>query len=357
MPLRLFLEKGISAAHNRGFLFLSRRMTAALLLLGVCFFLLRAVAQETEEWKFSNVGGDVSSGSALYDETSDSFVLTSSGAGLGTEGGDSFAWVCRDLQAGDFEITVLLDGAGEKGWAGLIVRENKEPRAAGFFVGARPDGKVGTWNEPEGEGETAFPYPQAPVWLRLLKKGETVAALVSEDGSVWEELDSCKPGKGGLTVGLMTAGGTARFGSIRMRERPGKKGNEGGLEPEIGDPGEPVAASAEISLGTGKATEKAVADASSPRMNALEGKVVYVDGDDGSDQWDGKALRKLLGKLTGPKRTIQAARAEAGLKGTVVIQQSATPYPLPVLTPPEEGELIIAPESGKEIIIQGDNVQ
>jgi hypothetical protein len=328
----------VSGGSRRGFLRISRRSVLFLIFLSGGCLALPAVAKQAEAWKFLNVGQPVPEGIGQHEEDSDGVLITSSGKGFAVKG-DSFSWVYQDVKGG-FDLTVLLDPVKGSGWAGLAFREGNETDDAGLFVGVRPDGSVGTWSQPEGEGEADFSPAGGPVWLRLQAKGSRVTALVSKDGSAWDELETKKFGGKGGKVGLLSAGVTAKFGGVTIRDlskaldadasTPGQGESDAGQgtkgSDSSGKGARPAAGTPDASLKQGKPGPGQV-------VTTVEGgKVrIYLNSSRGDDLFDGKqSEREATSGKKGPKRTFKKALAEALASSAtdieIIIEGDGTPY-------------------------------
>lgn len=165
-----------------------------------------AHVSECDDWTFDSIG-DGREGSA---ECVDGRVsLMASGSDIwGTM--DGFGFFHR-AHTGDLDIRVRVEAFEEVerfSKAGLMVRAGLEADAAyallfvagGDDVPLRLEGRRSAGAEAEllGTGELLRP----PAWLRLIRRGERVAALASADGESWSAVGGVDLGDEPLTIGL-----------------------------------------------------------------------------------------------------------------------------------------------------------
>jgi len=121
------------------------------------------------------------------------FVVTGSGDIWGNE--DAFQFVHQPL-TGDGVLTVrLADLEADWEWAkvGIMMRETLERGSKHAMLIATPQVGVHVQTRSQTLGSTASPASTeglAPVWLRLVREGADITALVSEDGASWSVLET-----------------------------------------------------------------------------------------------------------------------------------------------------------------------
>lgn len=141
-------------------------------------------------WSSQDIGAVGAAGNFTYNATTR--IYSVSGAGVGLDGAaDAFQFVNQSV-TGDIEITVRVDSISNNSpytQAGICVRNSLDPNAidAALYVSAQ-DGVNFTIRYATGERTTKYlglSTQAAPVWLRLVKVGDTVAGYVSSDGLSW----------------------------------------------------------------------------------------------------------------------------------------------------------------------------
>ncbi|MCW1883650.1 cadherin domain-containing protein [Luteolibacter flavescens] len=159
---------------------------------------------------------EMSIGSVLAGEGlgfGDAFLL--SGSGSLASRNDALHLVWQPL-SGDGTITARLDSVGNigsEGIAGLMIRDSLASNSRHVFIGVTGDGGYrwirrtttngNTSNSPSGTGATP------DVWLRLIRRDNTVTALKSADGVEWTSVGSLSAGfPVTCYFGLAVAGGS-----------------------------------------------------------------------------------------------------------------------------------------------------
>ncbi len=153
-----------------------------------------------EPWLEANIGDPTLTGNASYNEANGSFTIEGSGHDI-WETTDQFYYVYQPL-TGDGEITarVLLQNSSED-WAkaGVMIKESTIAGASNALLAVTPANGIAFqyefYNHISG-GSYTF-----PVWLKLMRSGNNIAAYTSPDGSNWSEV--------GSTVITMTDNATA----------------------------------------------------------------------------------------------------------------------------------------------------
>ncbi len=138
-------------------------------------------------WVTQDIGGVAAPGSAMF--TSDVFTITGSGSDIWNRA-DEFRYVYQPLE-GDGEIVARVrDLTNTNVWAktGLMIRSSLADNAAHASVyvtserGVALQWRTGAGNLTQHTGTPG----QAPVWLRLIRKGDVVTAYQSATGSAWQ---------------------------------------------------------------------------------------------------------------------------------------------------------------------------
>jgi regulation of enolase protein 1 (concanavalin A-like superfamily) len=143
-------------------------------------------------WELERIGKITGKSRAAH--KAGTFTLASSGNLAGKSDSGAFIW---QTLTGDGEIIARvngLDDAGKTSRAGLMIRDTLAANSRHVFIGVNGGGdfrwvrrtRTGgqTLMTPEGAG--AVPK----VWLRLVRKGETIIASKSANGSDWTRVGS-----------------------------------------------------------------------------------------------------------------------------------------------------------------------
>lgn len=160
----------------------------ALLVAG--FFLFGAVRQASAQtllpWINRDIGSPAADGTANV--SAEKMVVAGAGAIGGTR--DEFHFVYQRLE-GDVDVTVrvnALDGRDEAAKVGIMIRNSLAPAARHAFVAFSPD-KGLAFERRYAAGEhtrrTQAGTGAAPLWLRLVRKGDHFLAYRSVDGTSW----------------------------------------------------------------------------------------------------------------------------------------------------------------------------
>jgi len=128
-------------------------------------------------------------GGILFDPAAGVYKISGSGGDIGnTEDRGFFA---SQLVKGDFQITARILEKPTK--AGVMIRETLEgPSRMAFLAGTAASGVIFQYREETGGGTGLAGRPviasvdfRPPLYLRLVRKGNTVAAFVSSDGTTF----------------------------------------------------------------------------------------------------------------------------------------------------------------------------
>ena len=164
----------------------------------------------------------------------DRVVVTASGAAI-LGSADEFGFVPFTL-AGDGEIRarILSQTPGAPGYAlnpsakaGLMFRESLAPGARNVLVALMPSGLMFQWRE-FTKGVTMLRFKgaaTAPVWLKLARKGTSVAGFSSLDGVTWTMLGVRPFIAGPIHAGLVvnntaTQAATVVFDGVTITPKP-----------------------------------------------------------------------------------------------------------------------------------------
>jgi len=137
----------------------------------------------------TDIGNVGSMGVSFYDDSSDSFLVEASGSDIGG-GQDSFHYVYRQV-SGDFEaITQVSSLEATQGWAkaGLMVREGLTASAVNYSTLLTKDyGTAIISRSVEGEAASlsSISGASAPVWVKVVRQGNTLSSYTSANGIDW----------------------------------------------------------------------------------------------------------------------------------------------------------------------------
>ena len=160
-------------------------------------------------WIQQDIGSVGLTGSTTYLDST--FTLKGSGADI--EGAADGCHFVSQILSGDFVITARLASmANTDYWAkaGLIVRESNAVGAKNVALLVTPQGG-GTrmqWRNTEG-GNTSnheLSVRNAPLWLRILRSGNTFTGWQSDDGATWRNQHAVTlPMNSAVQIGLTVA--------------------------------------------------------------------------------------------------------------------------------------------------------
>ena len=157
-------------------------------------------------WTNQDVGSTGLAGSASYSNG----VFTVSGAGADVWGTtDAFQYVSQTT-SGDVQIVARVSAVQNTNTyakAGVMLRQSVAAGAAHVILDVRPDGTVELMTRSATNGSTAWLAGAAqglPVWLKLVRSGNTVTGYVSSNGSTWATVGSTTTSiPASAAVGLM----------------------------------------------------------------------------------------------------------------------------------------------------------
>ena len=164
-------------------------------------------------WAAGDIGRSTQKSSVSYiDET---FVIKAGGHDISGQA-DSFCYVSRELE-GDGQIVARLTGFAAKdkrAKAGLMIRSSTSAEAANLMVLVHQGGGAGTQHRAADRGPTSLLHAgeaKAPIWLRIVRRGNTVLSYRSRDGVEWDLLASEEMRlPRGMRVGLAVCGQGSR---------------------------------------------------------------------------------------------------------------------------------------------------
>jgi len=194
------------------------------------------------QWQMRDIGSVGSSG-GLQDD-GDSVTLTSTGADIwGRNDGFTFAY---QLLAGDGEIITRVDALDNTDpWAkaGLMVRQSLADDSPNAAVVITPTNGVRFQRRSRAGFSTAGlagSDTEAPYWLKLERRGNTIRAFDSADGNNWRQMfDGSLYLEGDAYIGLVVSShdlnrsAAATFSNIRV---VGTENSDSGYEDSVEDP-------------------------------------------------------------------------------------------------------------------------
>jgi hypothetical protein len=161
------------------------------LVTGMSILILAVVAFPREEWQSADIGNTEKGSTEIKGEE---ITIVANGADIwGTA--DACRYVYREV-TGDFEMSariVSLERANEWSKVGIMARQSLDPGSQNTFVNVTPDHGLKMIHR-DTPGANTGPSPwaknfEAPVWLRLVRKGDEFSSFSSEDGKNWEPTD------------------------------------------------------------------------------------------------------------------------------------------------------------------------
>jgi hypothetical protein len=140
-------------------------------------------------WTDQDIGAVGVAGSGAFDSTSANFTVQGSGTNV-FYAPDQFNYLSQPL-SGDGVIVARVvseQNVYQATKAGVMIRETTDPSAAFAFVSLAPDsGGVYFSERPAGAGPNyngTF-SASAPVWVKLVRQGNTFTGYYSSDGNTW----------------------------------------------------------------------------------------------------------------------------------------------------------------------------
>ena len=176
-------------------------------------------------WDFARIGGSPLKSTAAFQSAT--FTLEGAGNLTGTADAGAFVW---QTLGGDFEIIVRvadLADAERTARAGLMIRDSLAANSKHIFLGVNGGGDF-RWVRRARTGGDAVMKPVGSgaipkAWLRLVRKGGTIIASKSANGSDWTRVASTPADFGtNCHVGLFLSSGdqgtaAASFRSLKLK--------------------------------------------------------------------------------------------------------------------------------------------
>jgi hypothetical protein len=156
-----------------------------------------------------DIGGPAPSGQASYDAATGKWIVRS-GAGASTVEGETMTLVSQNV-AGDSAAQVYLaSNDANTDSAGITYRNSTDALAAYAAVEADAKGHIFFYYRSADGGATSYAvaYAVAPVWLRLVRSGNSFSGYYSADNVTWTQIGSSRTIAIGSTaiVGLELSG-------------------------------------------------------------------------------------------------------------------------------------------------------
>lgn len=147
-----------------------------------------------EPYYFNNVGTVKSDGTAVFNSTSNTFSLSSTGGGLQSADDLGFHYIYRQLK-GNGSITVRVTGmnSGTGNEGGIMLRGNMATDSCFAYIGFRNTGEVSFVRRAHmgvGTLHRTIYNKSLPMWLRITKDGYNVITYYSSDGTNWTRVES-----------------------------------------------------------------------------------------------------------------------------------------------------------------------
>ena len=143
-------------------------------------------------WSAADVGGPGLSGSSVLDPAAGTWTVTGGGADIWNTA-DQFQFAFEDF-TGDASLTARVTAVpNTNAWAkaGLMFRDSTDPGAPFADVLATPgNGVAFQWRDTPGgqPNNVNVTGPAAPVWVQLVRAGDTFSAFFSTDDVNWTQI-------------------------------------------------------------------------------------------------------------------------------------------------------------------------
>lgn len=160
---------------------------SALLFLIQCF--MSIIGHADEVWANQDIGSVGVGGSSAYDAVNDTFSVTGSGVTMaGVSDGCQFSYISLSGNVEVIARVASLSGSNGYSEAGIMFRESNTSDARYVRVAVSQQNGV-TFGYRAISGSQAISVlgesVSAPVWLRLVRSGATMAGYFSIDGTSW----------------------------------------------------------------------------------------------------------------------------------------------------------------------------
>ena len=142
-------------------------------------------------WTSQDIGTVGLSGSA--DVTGSVWTVRGSGGDIWGSA-DAFHLVSTPINTSSAEMVAEVTHVDETNTfakAGVMMRDTTDPRSRHVILDVRPNGSVELMTRPTFGGATSFVAGvtvQFPVWLRLVRDGNSFVGFVSENGTGWTQI-------------------------------------------------------------------------------------------------------------------------------------------------------------------------
>ena len=143
-------------------------------------------------WSAQDIGNPAIPSTGSFDQGT--FTITAEGSDIWGQS-DQFNFVYQQV-TGDVEVIARVDSLlATNSWAktGVMIRSSLAAGAAhGFSLVSPGNGVAFQWRLTDGasSGNTYGPSAAAPYWVKLVRKGSTVTAYSSSNGSTWSTIGS-----------------------------------------------------------------------------------------------------------------------------------------------------------------------
>ncbi|NJL31551.1 MAG: DUF1349 domain-containing protein, partial [Phycisphaerales bacterium] len=137
-------------------------------------------------WLQTQIGSGVT-GSMSYNSGTGVYTIQGSGSNLGESSNTHFTY--QNI-SGDAEIVArLVSKSNDWSSVGLMIRDGLGTGAQSYVLVLSDNGKVfGISNATTGKSIDISQERYAPVWMRVVRKGDTLTGYVSQDGNTWVAL-------------------------------------------------------------------------------------------------------------------------------------------------------------------------
>jgi regulation of enolase protein 1 (concanavalin A-like superfamily) len=167
-------------------------------LIGFLFPIQKAAVAQTwslpTPWSAQDIGSPATAGSATFDQGTSTFNITAGGSDIGGRS-DQFTFIYQQV-TGDVEVIARVDSVtAADPWSesGVMIRGSLAANAAhgSALVSAGRGVAFQRRLNNGGSSATTFgPSVNAPYWVRLVRKGTTVTAYSSANGTTWSTISS-----------------------------------------------------------------------------------------------------------------------------------------------------------------------
>jgi hypothetical protein len=168
-----------------------RSKVLLLLVTAMSILILALFAFSLVEWQSADIGNTKKGSTEIKGEE---ITIEANGADI-WDAADACRYVYREV-TGDFEMSariVSLERANEWSKAGIMARQSIEANSQNTFINVTPDHGVKMIHR-DAPGAATGPSPwvknfEAPIWIKLVRKGDEFSSFWSEDGVKWDPAD------------------------------------------------------------------------------------------------------------------------------------------------------------------------